>query len=162
MATDLDLDQPDAPQPPRKPRRPSGAAAAPSRELRWWQRRSPVADRIVVTLALFSGCLWGSMYLAQLEVAWNAAVPGSGEVWNQPHRHVQFAAGTLFGWLLVGLYDCLGFRSVTLGEAIRNLPNPGREDVFEPMAPTVRAAVIRFYGLIYAAIPIAQAIVWGN
>ena len=165
MATKLGLDQPAAPEPParkRAPRREQRSPATDAADTPWWKRRSPVIDRVLVTLALFGAFLYLSMYFAQLEVAWNAAVPGSGDVYNQPHRHVQFGAGTLFGWLLLAVYDLLANRSITLGEAFRNTPNPGREHIFKPMSAMAQAAAIRFYGIQYAAVPIAQAIVWGN
>ena len=146
MGTTLDLDK------------PAATKTAPRRGL----RLSPVADRALITLALFAGFLGLSIWFAALETAWNAAVPGSGEAWNQPHRHVQFGAGTLFGWLLLAVYDLLGNRNITLGEAIRNEPNPGREEIFRPMSAVVQAAAIRFYGMQYAAVPIAQALIWGN
>ena len=138
------------------------ATLSPAPDVPWWRRRSPVGDRILITAALFAGSFWLSMRFVELENIWDAAVPGAGDVWNQPHRHVQFAAGTLFGWLLLAVYDLLGNRSVTLGEAFRNRPNPGREHIFTPMEPVVQAATIRFYGMQYAAIPIAQALIWGN
>lgn len=165
MATGLDLSRPAAPETPRKPatgrkRNPAPPAEAP--DTPWWRRVSPVLDRVVITLAMFGACLYLSIYFALLEVAWNAAIPGSGAAWNQPHRHVQFAAGTLCGWLLLAVYDLLANRSITLGEAFRNRPNPGREHIFQPMPATVQAAAIRWYGMQYAAVPIAQALIWGN
>ncbi len=152
-------------KPPRTPATGRGRAAGPAQpgaDTPWYRRRSPAVDRVVVTLALFGGFLGASMHLAQIELAWNAAVPGAGAVYNQPHRHVQFAAGTLFGWLLLAVYDLLANRSITLGEAFRNAPNPGREQIFKSMPPAVQAAAILFYGLQYAAVPIAQAMIWGN
>ena len=173
-ATKLNLDKPAAAKPgPRKraarPRRPAAGAdprpandAAPEPQyVPWWMRRGPVLDRVGVTLLLFGVLLAASMYVAHVENAWNAAVAGAGEPWNDLHRLAQTGSGTLFLWLLIGVYDLLGFRSVTLGEALRNRPNPGREHLFSPMEPEVRAAVIRFYGMIYAAAPIAAAMAWG-
>ena len=176
MATKLDLDKPAAAKPARRRtsrRKPPAAPAAngdprpaaepvPPADVPWWRRRSPCVDRILITVALFVAFLWLSIHFAQLEIAWNAAVPGAGAVYNQPHRHVQFAAGTLFGWLLLAVYDLLANRSITLGEAFRNRANPGRGHLFTPMEPVVQAAAIRFYGMQYAAVPIAQALIWGN
>lgn len=155
---------PPATKPKRTRRRPPSRPAPPAppaERVPWWKRRGPLIDRIWITLLLFGGLLAASMHIANLEVQWNAAIPGSGDAYNEMHRLAQVGAGTLFLWMLIAIYDMLGVRCVTFGEALRNMPNPGREGIFIPMSPEAQAATIRYYGNLYAAAPIAAAIAWG-
>ena len=54
------------------------------------------------------------------------------------------------GWLAVFVFDYTTLRSFRLGEVVRNQPDPGREGIYQPLSEGVRAALILFYGLLYA------------
>ena len=95
------------------------------------------------------------------DAASQPAVDHLARVWNQGHRWSQSAANMLLGPLVVTFIDRCVFRAVTLPEVWTNRPLAGREHVFRKLDAEVRAAGLRFYGVVYAASILAPSVVLG-
>ena len=178
MATELDLSGKKTP--PRKPRKPAArersARKTPPRtagDVRTQRERykwPSAADHLVLLGAIFACLAAVTIYVAHLETSWAAWAraapigetrPDHSDALNQLHRWSAFLAGTFLAVFAITCVDRLVFRSVTLPEVVTNRPLPGREHIFEPMEPEIRAGMLRWYGAVYAAGILSATLVVG-
>ena len=122
---------------------------------------SYLPDKLWTLAGLFATALFLSIAVTYQE-HWAAELtPGFEDAWNQIHKQVSAWAGLFGGWLAVFVFDYTTLRSFRLGEVVRNIPDPGREEVYRPQSEVVRAALILLYGILYGVAGYVGAMAFG-